>query len=138
MPNILGPHFHEFCGFILHQIPRITCFSVTVPSTICTNYSSLFTPLYLAHARNSLLLVFVLNNLRLLLNKAILKAKETRLESQGISRCTKCYIMCMSPSSLGNCTIYSTWCIMICLVIIVSLTLSVQQIIMVGILRCSD
>ena len=25
--------------------------------------------------------------------------------------------MCMSPSSLGNCTIYSTWCIMICLVI---------------------
>ena len=23
-------------------------------------------------------------------------------------------IMCMSPSSLGNCTIYSTWCIMIC------------------------
>ena len=25
--------------------------------------------------------------------------------------------MCMSPSSLGNCTICSTWCIMICLVI---------------------
>ena len=48
--------------------------------------------------------------------------------SQGISRCTKCYIMCMSPSSFGNCTIYSTWCIMICLVIpILSLLLFIQS-----------
>ena len=40
----------------------------------------------------------------------------------------KCYIMCMSPSSLGNCTIYSTWCIMICLVIpILSLLLFIQS-----------
>ena len=43
-------------------------------------------------------------------------------------RCTKCYIMCMSPSSLGNCTIYSTWCIMICLVILIlSLLLFIQS-----------
>ena len=36
--------------------------------------------------------------------------------------------MCMSPSSLGNCTIYSTWCIMICLVIpILSLLLFIQS-----------
>ena len=34
----------------------------------------------------------------------------------------------MSPSSLGNCTIYSTWCIMICLVIpILSLLLFIQS-----------
>ena len=39
-----------------------------------------------------------------------------------------CYVMCMSPSSLGNCTIYSTWCIMICLVIpILSLLLFIQS-----------
>ena len=36
--------------------------------------------------------------------------------------------MCMSPSSLGNCTIYNTWCIMICLVIpILSLLLFIQS-----------
>ena len=38
--------------------------------------------------------------------------------------------MCMSPSSLGNCTIYSTcnWCIMICLVIpILCLLLFIQS-----------
>ena len=36
--------------------------------------------------------------------------------------------MCMSPSSLGNCTIYSTWCIMICLVILIlSLLLFIQS-----------
>ena len=36
--------------------------------------------------------------------------------------------MCMSSSSLGNCTIYSTWCIMICLVIpILSLLLFIQS-----------
>ena len=36
--------------------------------------------------------------------------------------------MCMSPSSLGNYTIYSTWCIMICLVItILSLLLFIQS-----------
>ena len=40
----------------------------------------------------------------------------------------QCYIMCMSPSSLGNCTIYSTWCIMICLVIpTLSLLLFIQS-----------
>ena len=36
--------------------------------------------------------------------------------------------MCMSPSSLGNCSIYSTWCIMICLVIpILPLLLFIQS-----------
>ena len=36
--------------------------------------------------------------------------------------------MCMSPSSLGNCTICSTWCIMICLVIpTLSLLLFIQS-----------
>ena len=36
--------------------------------------------------------------------------------------------MCMSPSSVGNCTIYSTWCIMICLVIaVLSLLLFIQS-----------
>ena len=35
--------------------------------------------------------------------------------------------MCMSPSSLDNCTIYSTWCVMICLVILIlSLQLFIQ------------
>ena len=54
-----------------------------------------------------------------------IKSKRDKI---GIPRCTKCYIMCMSPSSLGNCTIYSTWCIMICLVIpILSLLLFIQS-----------
>ena len=36
--------------------------------------------------------------------------------------------MCMSPSSLATCTIYSTWCIMICLVILIlSLLLFIQS-----------
>ena len=36
--------------------------------------------------------------------------------------------MCTSPSLLGNCTIYSTWCIMICLVILIlSLLLFMQS-----------
>ena len=36
--------------------------------------------------------------------------------------------MCMSPSSLDNCAIYSTWCIMICPVIpILSLLLLIQS-----------
>ena len=53
---------------------------------------------------------------------------KSRRDKIGITRCTKCYIMCMSPSSLGNCTIYSTWCIMICLVIpILSLLLFIQS-----------
>ena len=36
--------------------------------------------------------------------------------------------MCMSPSLFGNCTIYSTWCTMICLVILIlSLLLFIQS-----------
>ena len=48
-----------------------------------------------------------------------------------------CYIVCMSPSSLGNCTIYSTWCIMICLVIpILSLLLFIQSLYSLSKLHC--
>ena len=43
-------------------------------------------------------------------------------------KCFVTYIFCMSPSSLGNCTLYSTWCIMICLVIpSLSLLLFIQS-----------
>ena len=79
--------------------------------------------------------ILVYNDLILQVNEKICNLEreyrdciKSRRDKIGITRHIMMHQVCMSPSSLGNCTIYSTWCIMICLVIpILSLLLFIQS-----------